>query len=351
MVTAQLCGAAWSLEVFSSWAVGQSQQPREPHPLRGSRRWRFRGENIFSPLPFVRTSSLKALLCFGDACSWFLLVWLLVDALPSLFLPSLQPHSVIRHTIRSTNRNIRAERTASEINCEFLLCFLLFLGSDLPLVWSFPKNLLSMWWEANPGEAVCESPVVIIQNYKINVNINKLLRWISAETLRVPGFYWVFWGFMCRFDQTPTLAAPLGNLLLRSLSPPSHASQSWQVVKELRFCDFVFAFGLSCGFHICKFKHSHNEADSEVLLIWEANSGLCTQCLGLFLPAFHCSEHWKDPSARLFVLMIKLFYFVVDKLQFEPPLRKETEARDEMVRTSLEFPVFIKIVNILWFNP
>uniref|UniRef100_A0A8C3RC18 Mitogen-activated protein kinase kinase kinase kinase n=1 Tax=Cyanoderma ruficeps TaxID=181631 RepID=A0A8C3RC18_9PASS len=39
-----------------------------------------------------------------------------------------EPHSVIRHTIRSTNRNIRAERTASEINCEFLLCFPWFLG-------------------------------------------------------------------------------------------------------------------------------------------------------------------------------------------------------------------------------
>uniref|UniRef100_A0A8C0IDG2 Mitogen-activated protein kinase kinase kinase kinase 5 n=1 Tax=Bubo bubo TaxID=30461 RepID=A0A8C0IDG2_BUBBB len=34
-----------------------------------------------------------------------------------------EPHSVIRHTIRSTNRNIRAERTASEINCKFLVCF------------------------------------------------------------------------------------------------------------------------------------------------------------------------------------------------------------------------------------
>uniref|UniRef100_A0A8B9TT26 Mitogen-activated protein kinase kinase kinase kinase 5 n=1 Tax=Anas platyrhynchos TaxID=8839 RepID=A0A8B9TT26_ANAPL len=32
-----------------------------------------------------------------------------------------EPHSVIRHTIRSTNRNVRAERTASEINC-FIFC-------------------------------------------------------------------------------------------------------------------------------------------------------------------------------------------------------------------------------------
>ncbi|NXT97545.1 M4K5 kinase, partial [Buphagus erythrorhynchus] len=38
-----------------------------------------------------------------------------------------------------------------------------------------------------------------------------------------------------------------------------------------------------------------------------------------------------DASARLCVLIMKLLYFVVDKLQFEPPLRKETEARDEMV--------------------
>uniref|UniRef100_A0A7M4FQV6 non-specific serine/threonine protein kinase n=1 Tax=Crocodylus porosus TaxID=8502 RepID=A0A7M4FQV6_CROPO len=34
-----------------------------------------------------------------------------------------EPHSVIRHTIRSTNRNVRAERTASEINCKFLMHF------------------------------------------------------------------------------------------------------------------------------------------------------------------------------------------------------------------------------------
>uniref|UniRef100_A0A8D2Q2N8 non-specific serine/threonine protein kinase n=1 Tax=Zosterops lateralis melanops TaxID=1220523 RepID=A0A8D2Q2N8_ZOSLA len=38
-----------------------------------------------------------------------------------------EPHSVIRHTIRSTNRNIRAERTASEINCESLRGFKIFL--------------------------------------------------------------------------------------------------------------------------------------------------------------------------------------------------------------------------------
>uniref|UniRef100_A0A8V5FPW2 Mitogen-activated protein kinase kinase kinase kinase n=1 Tax=Melopsittacus undulatus TaxID=13146 RepID=A0A8V5FPW2_MELUD len=38
-----------------------------------------------------------------------------------------EPHSVIRHTIRSTNRNIRAERTASEINCKFLLGFTHFV--------------------------------------------------------------------------------------------------------------------------------------------------------------------------------------------------------------------------------
>lgn len=38
--------------------------------------------------------------------------------------------------------------------------------------------------------------------------------------------------------------------------------------------------------------------------------------------------------------------FVVDKLQFEPPLRKETEARDEMVRTSLGFPSFLKTIGL-----
>uniref|UniRef100_A0A8C3RBQ9 Mitogen-activated protein kinase kinase kinase kinase n=1 Tax=Cyanoderma ruficeps TaxID=181631 RepID=A0A8C3RBQ9_9PASS len=39
-----------------------------------------------------------------------------------------------------------------------------------------------------------------------------------------------------------------------------------------------------------------------------------------------------------------------DKLQFEPPLRKETEARDEMVRTGLGCPLFIKITFWLWFD-
>lgn len=46
----------------------------------------------------------------------------------------------------------------------------------------------------------------------------------------------------------------------------------------------------------------------------------------------------------LYVLKLTTLCFVVDKLQFEPPLRKETEARDEMVRTSLFFPSFTKIV-------
>uniref|UniRef100_A0A8C0J674 non-specific serine/threonine protein kinase n=1 Tax=Chelonoidis abingdonii TaxID=106734 RepID=A0A8C0J674_CHEAB len=37
-----------------------------------------------------------------------------------------EPHSVIRHTIRSTNRNARAERTASEINCKSRMGFFPF---------------------------------------------------------------------------------------------------------------------------------------------------------------------------------------------------------------------------------
>lgn len=41
--------------------------------------------------------------------------------------------------------------------------------------------------------------------------------------------------------------------------------------------------------------------------------------------------------------------FVVDKLQFEPPLRKETEARDEMVRAGLVFYSCIKIIVSLLF--
>uniref|UniRef100_A0A5F8GH15 non-specific serine/threonine protein kinase n=1 Tax=Monodelphis domestica TaxID=13616 RepID=A0A5F8GH15_MONDO len=37
-----------------------------------------------------------------------------------------EPHAVVRHTIRSTNRNVRAERTASEINCMY---FNLLMGA------------------------------------------------------------------------------------------------------------------------------------------------------------------------------------------------------------------------------
>lgn len=58
----------------------------------------------------------------------------------------------------------------------------------------------------------------------------------------------------------------------------------------------------------------------------------------------HCSKHRKDISRMLRVLKLTMWCFVVDKLQFEPPLRKETEARDEMVRTSLFFPSFTKII-------
>lgn len=83
---------------------------------------------------FVQAGSLNSLLCFG-MWDWS------SDSFPHLSLPTLQPHSVIRHTIRSTNRNIRAERTASEINCESLLCFPPFFRSVLPLVSPFPKNL------------------------------------------------------------------------------------------------------------------------------------------------------------------------------------------------------------------
>lgn len=54
-----------------------------------------------------------------------------------LFRFSLQPHPVIRHTIRSTNRNIRAERTASEINCKFPVCFAGFVV----LVYFYPWRM------------------------------------------------------------------------------------------------------------------------------------------------------------------------------------------------------------------
>lgn len=96
------------------------------------------------------------------------LVGLVVAGCSSLTspFPPLQPHSVIRHTIRSTNRNIRAERTASEINCEFLLCFPLFLEGDLPLedvgVVVSQKSLPI--WEASPEEAACESSIIILEN-------------------------------------------------------------------------------------------------------------------------------------------------------------------------------------------
>lgn len=46
---------------------------------------------------------------------------------------------------------------------------------------------------------------------------------------------------------------------------------------------------------------------------------------------------------------MKLLHFVVDKLQFEPPLRKETEARDEMVRTSLGFIYLLKSQYLQYF--
>uniref|UniRef100_A0A8D2ME54 Mitogen-activated protein kinase kinase kinase kinase 5 n=1 Tax=Zonotrichia albicollis TaxID=44394 RepID=A0A8D2ME54_ZONAL len=60
-----------------------------------------------------------------------------------------EPHSVIRHTIRSTNRNVRAERTASEINCEFCSAFP-FLGllclreKSSGVFLSLPKNLFPL---------------------------------------------------------------------------------------------------------------------------------------------------------------------------------------------------------------
>lgn len=51
------------------------------------------------------------------------------------------------------------------------------------------------------------------------------------------------------------------------------------------------------------------------------------------------------------VLKLEMGCFAVDKLQFEPPLRKETEARDEMVRTSLGFSLhLIKIIVSLLFS-
>uniref|UniRef100_A0A8C5IXN5 Mitogen-activated protein kinase kinase kinase kinase n=1 Tax=Junco hyemalis TaxID=40217 RepID=A0A8C5IXN5_JUNHY len=59
-----------------------------------------------------------------------------------------EPHSVIRHTIRSTNRNVRAERTASEINCEFCSAFPCWgcsASGKNPLAFlSPPKNLFPL---------------------------------------------------------------------------------------------------------------------------------------------------------------------------------------------------------------
>lgn len=123
----------------------------------------FEVTNPFSSLPFIKTGTWNALLCLGNLklqLKQQLLLLLLV--FPHLCChPSLQPHSVIRHTIRSTNRNVRAERTASEINCEFCSAPP-FLG--LLCLWGhLPKKSLSIW-EANPGEAACESSIIIIQN-------------------------------------------------------------------------------------------------------------------------------------------------------------------------------------------
>ncbi|KAF2976084.1 hypothetical protein EK904_005970 [Melospiza melodia maxima] len=82
----------------------------------------FEVRTSYYPLPFVKTGPLNGLLCFGNLkleLKQQLLLFLL--ELPHLCCPpSLQPHSVIRHTIRSTNRNVRAERTASEINFDKL---------------------------------------------------------------------------------------------------------------------------------------------------------------------------------------------------------------------------------------
>uniref|UniRef100_A0A8C0R5F6 Mitogen-activated protein kinase kinase kinase kinase n=1 Tax=Canis lupus dingo TaxID=286419 RepID=A0A8C0R5F6_CANLU len=58
-----------------------------------------------------------------------------------------EPHAIIRHTIRSTNRNARAERTASEINC---MCLVYIFSwwfwrvelSVLPRINSYPEDNL-----------------------------------------------------------------------------------------------------------------------------------------------------------------------------------------------------------------
>lgn len=43
-----------------------------------------------------------------------------------------------------------------------------------------------------------------------------------------------------------------------------------------------------------------------------------------------------DLCVCLSIYVYSVLYFTVDKLQFEPPLRKETEARDEMVTVTLK---------------
>uniref|UniRef100_A0A8C5IX83 non-specific serine/threonine protein kinase n=1 Tax=Junco hyemalis TaxID=40217 RepID=A0A8C5IX83_JUNHY len=72
-----------------------------------------------------------------------------------------EPHSVIRHTIRSTNRNVRAERTASEINCEFCSAFPCWgcsASGKNPLAFlSPPKNLFPLGKQSLEKQHLCVS--------------------------------------------------------------------------------------------------------------------------------------------------------------------------------------------------
>lgn len=53
-----------------------------------------------------------------------------------------------------------------------------------------------------------------------------------------------------------------------------------------------------------------------------------------FIPEVNHLRWWIYVCVSIYVYSV--LYFTVDKLQFEPPLRKETEARDEMVTVTLK---------------
>lgn len=150
VVTAQLCGAAWALEVFSSWAAGQSQQPREPHPLRGGRRRRFRGENIFN--------SLK-LQFKGPAFALGIRDW------SSGLVSCLSPAASLRYPPHNPLHQQEHPGRENSIRDQLWVPALLspFFGTWFASGVVISQKSLPIW-EANPGEAASEFSIIVIRN-------------------------------------------------------------------------------------------------------------------------------------------------------------------------------------------